>query len=215
MKDDFANYVPAGEVPHLDSIEQVSSGWINKYILHYTMPDGRSYRYESISRKDIDDYREQLERIGRGELARPDGVCIVPTLPNGDILLQREFRYPINSWCVALPAGLIDPGEDLQESIDRELREETGYRVRKELGEDAVRALRQVSYSSTGLGEENVQIVFAQVEYEGEPQLEPSELIETFVLKREEIAEFLAKNRLPIGTRCQLILEMLTRETDA
>ena len=44
---------------------------------------------------------------------------------DGSVLLEREFRYPLNSWCVSLPAGLIDAGESLEEAVARELSEET------------------------------------------------------------------------------------------
>ena len=38
-------------VPQLSNIRQVSDGWIKKYMLAYTMPDGSTYEYESASRK--------------------------------------------------------------------------------------------------------------------------------------------------------------------
>ena len=38
-------------VPQLSNIRQVSDGWIKKYVLAYTMPDGSTYEYESASRK--------------------------------------------------------------------------------------------------------------------------------------------------------------------
>ena len=50
----------------------------------------------------------------------------MPQTATGELLLIREFRYPLNSWCIAFPAGLMEPGEDLATCVDRELREETG-----------------------------------------------------------------------------------------
>ena len=101
--------------------------------------------------------------LGSTGVPDPDAVCIVPLLPDGSVLLEREFRYPLNSWCVSLPAGLIDAGESLEEAVARELSEETGYRLRDDIV-PAVRPLPQPGFSSTGLTEENVQVVFAQVE---------------------------------------------------
>ena len=37
--------------PTLAGLRQVSDGWIKKYVLTYTMPDGSAYEYESASRK--------------------------------------------------------------------------------------------------------------------------------------------------------------------
>lgn len=199
---------PLPPTPTLESIETVSTGWINKYHLHYTLPDGRPYTYEGVSRKGPERYEAALEALGSTGAPDPDAVCIVPLLPDGSVLLEREFRYPLNSWCVSLPAGLIDAGESLEEAVARELSEETGYRLRADIA-PAVRPLPQPGFSSTGLTEENVQVVFAQVEAAGEARPDSAELIEPFTVARADLRAFLDANQLPIGTRCQLILELL------
>lgn len=199
---------PLPPTPTLESIETVSTGWINKYHLHYTLPDGRPYTYEGVSRKGPERYETALEALGNTGAPDPDAVCIVPLLPDGSVLLEREFRYPLNSWCVSLPAGLIDAGESLEEAVARELSEETGYRPRDDIA-PAVRPLPQPGFSSTGLTEENVQVVFAQVEAAGKARPDSAELIEPFTVARADLRAFLDANQLPIGTRCQLILELL------
>ena len=45
------------ETPQLKHIEQVSDGWIKKYILTYVLPDGSDYIYEAASRKGLEAYR--------------------------------------------------------------------------------------------------------------------------------------------------------------
>lgn len=199
---------PLPPTPALESVETVSTGWINKYHLHYTLPDGRPYTYEGVSRKGPERYEAALEALGNTGAPDPDAVCIVPLLPDGSVLLEREFRYPLNSWCVSLPAGLIDAGESLEEAVARELSEETGYRLRDDIA-PAVRPLPQPGFSSTGLTEENVQVVFAQVEAAGQARPDSAELIEPFTVARADLRAFLDANQLPIGTRCQLILELL------
>lgn len=199
---------PLPPTPALESVETVSTGWINKYHLHYTLPDGRPYTYEGVSRKGPARYEAALKTLRSTGAPDPDAVCIVPLLPDGSVLLEREFRYPLNSWCVSLPAGLIDAGESLEEAVARELSEETGYRLRDDIA-PAVRPLPQPGFSSTGLTEENVQVVFAQVEPAGEAQPDSAELIEPFTVARTDLRAFLDANKLPIGTRCQLILELL------
>lgn len=199
---------PLPPTPALESVETVSTGWINKYHLHYTLPDGRPYTYEGVSRKGPERYEAALEALGNTGAPTPDAVCIVPLLPDGSVLLEREFRYPLNSWCVSLPAGLIDAGESLEEAVARELSEETGYRLRDDIA-PAVRPLPQPGFSSTGLTEENVQVVFAQVEAAGQARPDSAELIEPFTVARADLRAFLDANQLPIGTRCQLILELL------
>ena len=43
------------------------------------------------------------------------------------ILLQKQFRPPIDAVTIEVPAGLLDEGETAEECAVRELREETGY----------------------------------------------------------------------------------------
>lgn len=195
-----------GKVPQLDDIEQVSDGWIKKYILHFTLPDGTKHPYESVSRKGLDVYRREIEHGSDGTATNADAVCIVPQTADGKLVMIREFRYPINNWCVAFPAGLVDPGEQPIDSIDRELREETGYALRSDV-DQPVRLLPQVGFSSAGFTDETIQVAFAQVEKTADATPEETELIEVFELAIKDVPRFLEENRTPISTRAQLILD--------
>jgi ADP-ribose pyrophosphatase len=59
--------------------------------------------------------------------SHPGGAVVVPLLPNSDLLLVRQFRYPIQTYVYELPAGKLNPGEDPAVCARRELEEETGY----------------------------------------------------------------------------------------
>ena len=100
-------------LPRFVDLELKADGWIKKYVLHYELPDGTAYCYDSASRKGPEAYRAELEANGRGETPRADAVCVVPRTRENKLVLIKEFRYPLNSWCVAFPAGLIDPGEEV------------------------------------------------------------------------------------------------------
>ena len=59
-----------------------------------------------------------------------DAVAVVPVTPNGDVVLLRQYRHPIGSWLVEIPAGICDvDGEDLAGTAARELAEETGLQA--------------------------------------------------------------------------------------
>lgn len=204
---------PAQPAPRLERVEQASQGWVNKYLLTYRLPDGSEYAYEAASReRSPEEYETALRRVGAGAPVQAEAVCMVPQLPDGRVLLIREFRYPVNAWVVAFPAGLIDAGEDERAAIARELAEEVGLRVRDELGADAVRMLAQPGLSSTGLTEEAVRIALVKADWAAEARPERGELIEPFALARQQIPAFLRENRLPIGTRAQLMLMLLAAD---
>ncbi len=65
---------------------------------------------------------------GKREVAEhPGGAVAVPILANGDIVLIRQFRYPMKKFLFELPAGKLDPNEDPEHCARRELEEETGF----------------------------------------------------------------------------------------
>ena len=63
----------------------------------------------------------------REYVTHPGAVVVVPILPNGNVILERQFRYPLRQVFIELPAGKIDAGEDILITGQRELLEETGY----------------------------------------------------------------------------------------
>ena len=64
--------------------------------------------------------REVIRHVG--------AVCVIPVFENGDILVERQFRYPHAKVLLEIPAGKLDSkAEDPLEAAKRELFEETGY----------------------------------------------------------------------------------------
>ena len=73
----------------------------------------------------------------REYIVHPGAVVILAFLDNGNLIFERQFRYPLRRVFHELPAGKIDPGEAILETAQRELLEETGYIARfwKHLGQ--------------------------------------------------------------------------------
>ena len=67
----------------------------------------------------------------REYLRHPGAVMMIPLLENGQVVLERQFRYPLARSFVEFPAGKIEPGEELITCAQRELLEETGYAARE------------------------------------------------------------------------------------
>jgi ADP-ribose pyrophosphatase len=63
----------------------------------------------------------------REVVRHPGAVAVIP-LKGDDLLLVRQYRYPIEQLTLEIPAGKLDPGEEPMVCAGRELREETGYR---------------------------------------------------------------------------------------
>ena len=64
-------------------------------------------------------------------VSHPGGSVIVPLFDNGDVMLVRQYRYPLKKFILELPAGKLEPGEDPLIAAQRELQEETGYEADK------------------------------------------------------------------------------------
>jgi ADP-ribose pyrophosphatase len=77
--------------------------------------------------------REDRVRLPNGQesvreyIEHPGAVVIIPLFDNGDVLLERQYRYPLRRDFIEFPAGKIDPGEEVLACGQRELLEETGY----------------------------------------------------------------------------------------
>ena len=100
------------------------------------------------------------KRRGRWEYAgRARGIraAVILAVDAGEVLLVEQYRVPLSSFCLELPAGLIgdeSEGEDAAASARRELEEETGYQAAhwEELGE---------FWSSPGMLEESFTLLKA------------------------------------------------------
>lgn len=95
-------------------------------------------REEYISREEI--FKGKILHVVRDTVRLPDGnpatremclhvggVCVLPLLPDGRVIVERQFRYPLGRVTVEIPAGKLNYiGEDRAEAARRELSEETG-----------------------------------------------------------------------------------------
>jgi ADP-ribose pyrophosphatase len=69
------------------------------------------------------------KQITREVVDHPGGVVIACKPSADEILLIKQYRYPVDGDLVELPAGVLNPGEDRLAAAKRELAEETGFQA--------------------------------------------------------------------------------------
>ncbi len=103
------------------------------------MSDLKEYKLSSkiIHQGRLLDIRRDDVRLPNGKtttrewIKHPGAACIVPILPDGQIALIRQYRYPVSKEMIELPSGKLDSGESPKECAKRELEEEIGYKTGK------------------------------------------------------------------------------------
>ncbi len=117
----------------------------------------------------------------REVVKHPGGVCAVPVLDDGRLLMIRQFRYPLQRYILEFPAGKLDSGQSPLDTVKRELEEETGCR--------AASMEYQFSFNtSVGFCDEVIHLFVAQGLTVAEQRLEEGEHI---TLERHSVAECL------------------------
>lgn len=81
----------------------------------------------SIISVQVDDLVLQSGReVHREIVVHPEAVCGIATMPDGKIILVRQYRHPAAEFLWEIPAGKIDHGETPEQTFRRELLEECG-----------------------------------------------------------------------------------------
>ncbi len=112
-------------------------------------------------------------------------VCVVPVTDEGEIIMERQFRYPFDEVIWEIPAGKIDKGEtDLLEAAKRELREETGYTAENYtcIGD---------LYPSPAILSEKIRMYIATGLKKGEQDLDEDEFLDVIKLPFEKVVQMI------------------------
>lgn len=120
----------------------------------------------------------------REYVIHPGAVVIVPLMDDGRVLLERQFRYPVQQVMIEFPAGKLDvPGEDRLACARRELLEETGYTAGEWAHAGQLHPV--ISYST-----EFIDIWFARGLVPGQRSLDQGEFLDVIFATPQELLQW-------------------------
>jgi ADP-ribose pyrophosphatase len=122
-------------------------------------------------------------------VVHPGAVMIIPLLDNGEVVLERQYRYPVQQVMIEFPAGKLDPGEAVLDCARRELLEETGYTAREWARAGVLHPV--ISYST-----EFIEVWFARGLTAGPAQLDEGEFLEVFSCPPGQLLQWCFEGRV-------------------
>src|SRR6266481_4721789 len=128
-------------------------------------------------------------RAIREVITHPGSVVVLPVLPDGRILLIRQYRHATRQYLWELVAGRMDPGETPKVAAARELIEETGHRAKR------FRVFLDV-FPTPGFLEERMFILLAEGLTAGEAEPEEDEKIISRAYTRQQLEEMIRSGKL-------------------
>jgi ADP-ribose pyrophosphatase len=118
----------------------------------------------------------------REYVRHPGAVMIIAQLDDGRLVLERQYRYPVQRVMLEFPAGKLDAGEAPLACAQRELLEETGYTAASWARAGVMHPV--ISYST-----EFIDIWFAKDLTAGQRQLDEGEFLDVFTASPAELLQ--------------------------
>ena len=128
-------------------------------------------------------------------------VCVVPLTENGEVIMERQFRYPFGKVLWEIPAGKLDKDEsDHLEAAKRELREETGYTA------ETFTCIGDF-YPSPAILSENIRMYIAEGLKNGEQDLDEDEFLDIVKVPLDEVVRMILDGEITDGKTQAAILK--------
>ena len=129
------------------------------------------------------------KQAAREFIRHPGAVVILPLFEDGSVLLERQFRYPLDQVFIEFPAGKIDAGEDYLVCAKRELQEETGYTATE--WQFVCTIHNAIAYS-----DEHLELYLARGLQAGERKLDEGEFLDVFSMPLTELLEQIRQGKV-------------------
>ena len=125
----------------------------------------------------------------REYIVHPGAVMIVPITDDGQLVVERQHRYPLDRVLLEFPAGKLDPNETTLHCAQRELREETGYRAREW-------AYAGRLHNAPAYSDEFIEIWLARGLVAGAQELDDGEFVEVHTMTEAALLAQVASGEL-------------------
>lgn len=168
--------------------KKAGSKFLSFYEMEAVHRDGSSSPYYMASRND-----DGASLTAVTHTVRPNGVTIYSLLED-KVVLVRQYRYPLGGYVYEFPAGLVEPGEDIDAAAVREMYEETGL-----VFAPIASPFSRPYFSSVGMTDESCCLVFGRCQ--GTPtsiHQENTEDIQVVLADRAECRRILAQEQVAI-----------------
>lgn len=147
---------------------------------------------ELVAKGAIIDYYQDTMQIPNGTTAKWDFInhkgaaACVAVKKNGNLVMVRQYRNALERETIEIPAGGINPGEDMRLAALRELEEETGYKAGKF---EFLLSIR----TTVAFCNELIDIYLAEDLEEGEQHLDDDEYLEIVEYPLSELLDMIEK----------------------
>ena len=120
----------------------------------------------------------------------PTTCCAVAITEQGEVLMVRQYRHPIEEAILEIPGGFVDENETPEQAVKRELKEETGYEFStiKKVGKIAANPGVLNNFTFLFLAQGGVKT--------GEQTLDTNELIEIEKISLQELKTLFLENKM-------------------
>lgn len=144
-------------------------------------------------------------KMGNRDCIRhPGAVSILAFNEKGEILLEYQYRTPVDEVICEIPAGKIDKGEDLEAAALRELKEETGYRANK------IKKIGEVLLAP-GYCDEILTIYKAEDLVKEETSFDEDERVISFFIGLDEVKEMVREGKIKDAKTLSSLLFLLLK----
>jgi ADP-ribose pyrophosphatase len=125
----------------------------------------------------------------REYITHPGAVAVLALLPNGNLIMERQYRYGPRREFFEIPAGKIDHGEDTLITGQRELLEETGY-----VADNWVHLT--TTWPCIGYGDERIEYYLARELTLHKSNLDEGEFLEIFELSLSDALDWIRQGKI-------------------